>query len=224
MRREPDRVLSRDQQRLVARSIWIVNVHAVDIARQWPRAREEDLRSVGHETLVTRSLSYDATVGATFETYVYKPVYFSMLDHAHKLTFGEDAGINALLRVARATAAEPDEDAEITRTRVSPEENRRAYERDMKERAAALLAAYAVTPRTPEQELIDAEQHRRSDRLVRQVIDQAPERERTLFRMLYEDGATLKQLGEALACSERHAQRIHDQLKERLRRAFVPDE
>ena len=193
------------------------------IARQWHRARFEDLRSAGMLALVEAATTFDVSHGAEFESYAYKHVRGAVIEAAIKVTYNVETTVRAIFR-ASGPDLEERGSAELYDELVSldAKDEEAQLLHDLRKRAAALTltALYAARSTGGEDEVVEGLANRANAKKLTELIDGLAERARRVVHGIYRDGATLDELAVQLGVSKKTVQRDHDDAKAMLERGL----
>jgi len=209
------------QQARVEGALAMVENLASAIKAEWPRARYEDLFQAGCEALSRAAARHQEETGVPFEGFAFKRVRGAMLKEAHGATFLSPA----LRAVAHADDQDEPEPARNTSVLEALDRTPEAARVDLKEhlrtRVASMAAAAALSTPHPEEALIQAGQTRMALDALRDVVAELGDPERTLLRMYYTDLATLDEIAAALPMPRRSVQRLHDHVKQVLKKRLI---
>lgn len=218
--------LTRPQQARVERSTAMVDRLTASTARQWHRARPDDLRSAGMLALVEAAITFDAAHGTEFESYAYKHVRGAVIEAAIKATYDVESTVRAIFR-ATGPDLEDASSAHLYDRMVSDDARDEAAEllHDLRKHAAALTltALYPTRSTGGEDELVDRLSERATTKRLRELVEELPERARRVVRAIYEEGASLDQIAAQLGVSKKTVQRDHDEAKAILERGLRRD-
>lgn len=214
---------------IAARYLPRIRRHAGRIARRLPRhVLVGDLVSAGFVGLVDAFMKFDPTRMESFEAYVDHRIRGAILDElrAHDPLTRDQRAFARRLSVARQTVANETGQAatehELAARLGLPLETFRAQLERMSSTSARseatpydeeLLAASEPANDRPD-ECVSARQERAQ---VAQAIDRLPPRQREVLRMHYEEGRTLREIGEVLGVTESRISQIHSEAVARLR-------
>ena len=150
---------------------------------------DDELFSAGMVGLMNASRSYDSSKGATFKTYAYHRIRGGILDDLRRLDF--------LPRTQRekAKAAGVDAPAFVT---LPVDENGEEF-----------LAAGEKEAECENMELME---------LIRNRIQDLPEKMRQVMTLYYSEGQRMRDIGEELGLTESRVSQIHTNAIQRLRR------
>ncbi|HNP34413.1 MAG TPA: RNA polymerase sigma factor FliA [Woeseiaceae bacterium] len=216
---------------LVLGHMVLVKRIAYHLAARLPASVEiDDLEQAGMIGLIEAANNFDASHGASFETYAGIRIRGAMIDDIrkhdwtprsvhHKYRQISDA-INAI-EAEQGRAAEPAEVA--TRLKISIDE----YHKILNDSASSRLfslddcqgdptlvrQSHALASETPD-EVLSRTQFAGQ---LSAAIEKLPERERLVLSLYYEQDLNLKEIGEVLEVSESRVCQIHAQAVTRLR-------
>jgi RNA polymerase sigma factor for flagellar operon FliA len=240
-RRTGDRAL---RNRLVLAYAPLVKAVAYRKVREMPPHTEvDDLVSCGLEALIHAIERYDPRRGATLEQYVWTRVNGAILDELRRRDWAprsvrrwqRDIGrIVAEFTAIHDRAPRP---AEIADALGLPLSELRRHERDIEQSGIASLNAPQATggsgpgtarvdalvdddPAVDPFAVVSAEASH--ERLV-EVLEALPDREHDVAVLLYVQGRTMAQAGEALGISESRVSQLHRRLMAILRAALDDD-
>ena len=190
-----------------------------------PLASYEDLESAGLVGLVEALNHYDASTGAAFMTYAYLRVRGAVVDYLR--------GLDVLSLDKRKRMAEAGAVAEALRQELGAEPSDRdvaarmgldldAYDQLMMEAQARFALSldapagpdgeggsmYEVTADDGGDDTAAALEHGHTLGLVRGAIEALPQRTRAMVGMYYDDGLTLREIGEVFRVSEARVSQI----------------
>jgi RNA polymerase sigma factor for flagellar operon FliA len=203
--------------------------HAARIARRLPRhVLVGDLVSAGFMGLVDAFLKYDTSRLDSFDAYVDHRIRGAILDElrAHDpLTRDQRLFARRQASARQAAANETGRAPSEGELAAAMGLSLTAY-RSQLERMTSTAARNEATPY--DEELLDASEpaNDRPDDLVEQRqertrmssgIDRLPPRQRDVLRMHYEEGRTLREIGEVLGVTESRVSQIHSEAVVRLR-------
>lgn len=213
-------MLTRSQQRLVEEALPLVETLARRIGRRFPEVPAADFRSVGSEALVIAAREFDATRGASFESFAYLKVRGAMLRVATGEAFGS---LHVLLR-RKLAAADPD-------WQPPPELSLEEALDDTPEKAKARAVAWVqrqaagmfvsalravVDAETPGPDDDRAAERERARAGLARALSGLDENERYFVDRHYTDGATFDQIAGELGVVKRTVTRLHDRVKDKL--------
>jgi len=200
------------------------------IARLPSSVDVEDLIQAGMIGLLDASHQFDATQGASFETYAGIRIRGAMLDEIRR----NDWAPRSVHRKAREISA--------TMQEIEQREGRNASDTEVAQAMGLNISEYhqqlqdstghqlfsldefsdndeahahpiSSSPAAPDEEV----QQDDFQQAMVQAIDTLPERERLLMSLYYNDELNLKEIGEVLGVSESRVSQIHSQTVIRLR-------
>jgi RNA polymerase sigma factor FliA len=219
------------QDELVKQSIGLVKRIAGHLAARLPRSVEmDDLLQAGMLGLLEAAGNFDASRGATFDTYAGIRIRGAMLDEVRKLDWTPRSvhqkrrQVGEAMRDIEAEAHRPAESHEIAaRLGLSLDE----YFAILRDAAGCRLFSLdeprevdgeprelpADDSESPDQALARAQFRGR----LAEAIERLPERERLVLSLYYERELNLKEIGAVLEVSESRVCQIHGQALVRLR-------
>jgi len=200
------------------------------MSRLPPSVQVDDLIQAGMIGLIEASQNYDASQGASFETYAGIRIRGAMLDEIRKGDWAPRSLHRKVREIGRAVqaieAAEGRDarDAEVAeRVGMSLEDYHRTLQdangyrlfsfEDLPSGEEGLSEGLSARPRGPEDNLYD---QRFRDALA-EAIAGLPERERLVMSLYYTEELNLRETGEVLGVSESRVCQIHAQALIRLR-------
>ncbi|MFO0625697.1 MAG: sigma-70 family RNA polymerase sigma factor [Polyangiales bacterium] len=203
--------------------------HAARIARRLPRhVQVGDLVSAGFVGLVDAFMKFDVGRMESFDAYVDHRIRGAILDElrAHDPLTRDQRIFARRLATARQSAANetggtPDE-VEVARVLgITVMQYRAQVERMAATAARSEAAPYdeeSVEASDPTHDRPDelAEQHEQRSRIAA-AMDRLPARKREVLRMHYDEGRTLREIGEHLGVTESRVSQIHSEAVMRLR-------
>lgn len=215
---------------LIIENIGLVKRIAQHLAARLPSSVElDDLMQAGMVGLLEAAGNFDATRGASFETYAGIRIRGAMLDDIRKHDWTPRSVHHKYRQVAEAInqiereTAKPAQATDVAaRLDITVDE----YHKILSDSASSRLFSLEETieepghrapPKsssaTPEQEL-DQSQFREH---LAQAIESLPERERLVLSLYYEQELNLKEIGAVLEVTESRVCQIHGQAVTRLR-------
>jgi serine/threonine-protein kinase len=209
------RRLTPEEQRLVVRALWIVDRLAPRIARQWPAAEADDLRSIGNLIAVEHIGEWDPSAGVSYDAYVYKRIEGAMLDHAHKVTFGMDGAVRAAVSSQlRLPAVGPGR-----AVAGSSEESRALTVADLRRRSAVITAATLLASGMStggEEAIVELETRTRRERAMERIVAGLPEDEARFAHYFFREELRRGEIAERLEVSPRTVQRLHNRVEDKI--------
>ncbi len=216
---------------LVMQHVDLVKRIAYHLAARLPSTVDvNDLMQSGMVGLLEAAGNFDASRGASFETYAGIRIRGAMLDDIRKHDWTPRSVHHKYRRVTEAInaieaekgrAASADEIA--AKMNISTEE----YHKILADSACSRLFSFEETleeptlqrkPPSSDAPLPDQELYQSQFRAqLAESIDQLPERERLVLSLYYEQELNLKEIGEVLEVSESRVCQIHGQAVMRLR-------
>jgi RNA polymerase sigma factor for flagellar operon FliA len=217
----PKAPLTREQQRLVQEALGLVQRVARRTARAYPRARVDDLVSVGQEALVDAARTFDPSRGVPFEGFAYTRVRGEMRDVAARESVPLAQRVRRALEVGADAFGADDDDADaLSDTQEQANERARVWAQDV---ATSYVVAYllATQPLDPEADLSGARERALASQALRAALAKLPEEDAALAREHYEAGVPLGVIAATRGVAERTVQRHHRRLLDTLRRALT---
>ncbi len=213
------RALTRAEQKLVERCMWIVEALARRLARRYGWARFDDLRGTGYEALVRCVVDFRPAL-ASWETYATIRARGAMLN-----LIAQSAPMGRLSDRARASLAVDARGDSLGRSDSdlgggSVEEARAGLEAHLAGRASGFLAlAYWLREGSTggEEELVDAHERHHRMTLVRETVRRQPERVQTFFEKYFVEDATLAEIAQASRRLGKDGSTYSDPTEERRR-------
>jgi RNA polymerase sigma factor for flagellar operon FliA len=208
---------------LVARHAELVKRIAYHLAGRLPPSVEvDDLVQAGMIGLLEAAAHYNATRGASFETYAGIRIRGAMIDALRKLDWAPRS-VHRKAREAAQVTRQIEEregrearDAEVAGAMGLPLEE---YNQILQDAATCHMAnldeATGVTDRSADPE--DETRRGALREAVAGAIASLPERERLVMSLYYEEELNLKEIGAVLGVSESRACQLHGQALIRLR-------
>ena len=200
------------------------------MAKLPPNIELDDLIQAGMLGLIEAASHYDATRGASFETYAGIRIRGSILDEVRKSDWTPRSVhrryrhiTDAIAKLETETGAHPTEQ-QVADSLDMPLDEYQAILRDSAScRLFSLSQPYADSDRTPEVASDDhalpddaLEEDQFKERLA-EAIARLPERERLVLSLYYQQDMNLKEVGLILEVSESRVCQIHGQALLRLR-------
>ena len=189
-----------------------------------------DLLQSGMVGLLEAAQKFDATKGASFETFAGIRVRGAMLDDVRKDDWAPRSvhrnarRVSEAIKAVEARTGRDATDQQVADEMGIPLEDYYTYLQDsagtrlfsfdevteQDESAIAMVASSSSTP------LEDVQRQAFKDNLA-QAIDSLPERERMVLALYYQEELNLKEIGSLLGVSESRVSQIHSQAALRLR-------
>ncbi|MEM8816418.1 MAG: RNA polymerase sigma factor FliA [Pseudomonadota bacterium] len=225
------------QDELIIENIALVKRIAQHLAARLPSSVDiDDLMQAGMVGLLEAAGNFDASRGASFETFAGIRIRGAMLDDIRKHDWTPRSVHHKYRQVAEAInelereTSQPAQSADVaSRLGISVDE----YHRILSDSASSRLfsleetieepggrAPPASSSRTPEQEL-DRTQFKGR---LSAAIEALPERERLVLSLYYEQELNLKEIGAVLDVTESRVCQIHGQAVTRLRASMQKSE
>jgi RNA polymerase sigma factor for flagellar operon FliA len=201
------------------------------MSRLPPSVQADDLIQAGMIGLLEASRNYDATQGASFETYAGIRIRGAMLDEIRRTDWTPRSVHRKARQVAEAVRAIENEYGRDARDVEVAEKlgiNLKEYHRILQDatgcRVFSIDDAGINGDETPHS-VADAPRNEPLDRLhndhfksaLAEAISNLPERERLVMAMYYDEELNLREIGEVLGVSESRVCQIHGQALIRLR-------
>ena len=221
---------------LIIDNVALVKRIAQHLAARLPSSVDiDDLMQSGRVGLLEAAGNFDASRGASFETYAGIRIRGAMLDDIRKHDWTPRSVHHKYRQVAEAInaieaeTAEPAQPTEVAkRLGISVDE----YHKILTDSATSRLFSLEETieepghrtpptsaSKTPEQELRQTQFREH----LAASIDRLPERERLVLSLYYEQELNLKEIGAVLDVTESRVCQIHGQAVTRLRAAMQRD-
>jgi RNA polymerase sigma factor for flagellar operon FliA len=197
------------------------------VSRMPPNVQPDDLIQSGMIGLLEAASKYDASKGASFETYAGIRISGAMLDEIRKGDWvprsvhrNAREVTNAMIQLENklgrdATDREVADELGVTLTE---------YFHILKDAQGSKLFSYEELPGTGEPGVqsnapnpMDQIQKRDFQRCLAEAIATLPEREQLVLSLYYDDELNLKEIGEVLGVGESRVSQIHSQAALRLR-------
>lgn len=219
------RALTAQQKALVAEALPKARALAASFARRLRGVSEDDLKSVVHEELLQAVTRMDPTKSPRLLAYAYRGVVGAMLDAAAKER--REAAwklAGSFLRTAASEEPREDEDRLEIPAPDDPTPSQIASNRT-RSRAAAIVSRWVLEPRAygSEDEVHHRIHHQRSMRVVARVLGESSEDVRQLVVLLYVEGVTLAEAGQALGMHPKKVQRMHADIRAKLTEAMLAE-
>ena len=188
---------------------------ALDILRSLPKfVRAEDVTSAARQGLVESVTRFDETRGAQFTTFAYYRIRGAVYDwvkgqvHNDPYHIARMASMRVMDSVTEVAgdgvkSASPSDTKAASVTSLSNVIDTAVAAFTLSE--AAAFFAPETTPQSPETQLEEVQ----SAKLIRQVVDTLPDKERTMLRMVYFETQTIEAAGASLGLSKSWASRLH---------------
>ncbi len=201
----------------------------------------EDLIQAGMIGLLEAAKNYDATQGASFETYAGIRIRGSMLDEIRKGDWTPRSlhrKVREISQAMRQIETEQGRDARDSEVAEKLDMTLNEYHRvlqdasshqivsfeDIPSRDAAVVDGFSAKIVAPLEKL----QEENLKEMLAKVISALPERERLVMSLYYDEELNLRETGEVLGVSESRVCQIHSQalirLKAKVQRLFSEEE
>jgi len=218
---------------LVMQHVDLVKRIAYHLAARLPSTVDvNDLMQSGMVGLLEAAGNFDASRGASFETYAGIRIRGAMLDDIRKHDWTPRSVHHKYRRVTEAiNAIEAEKGRAATADEIAAKMNisTEEYHKILADSACSRLFSFEETleeptlqrkPPSSDAPLPDQELYQSQFRAqLAESIDQLPERERLVLSLYYEQELNLKEIGEVLEVSESRVCQIHGQAVMRLRAA-----
>lgn len=201
------------------------------MSRLPPSVQADDLIQAGMIGLLEASRNYDATQGASFETYAGIRIRGAMLDEIRRTDWTPRSVHRKARQVAEAVRAIEHEEGRDARDVEVAEKmgiSLHDYHRILQDATGCRVFSIDDTgpngeesaqpvADTPRNEPLDSLQHSDFKSALKHAISGLPERERLVMAMYYDEELNLREIGEVLGVSESRVCQIHGQALIRLR-------
>lgn len=202
------------------------------MSRLPPSVQADDLIQAGMIGLLEASRNYDASQGASFETYAGIRIRGAMLDEIRRTDWTPRSVHRKARQVAEAVREIENKEGRDARDVEVAEKlgiDLNEYHRILQDATGCRVFSIDDTgvngdePQqqlvadTPRNEPLDSLQHSDFKSALAQAIAGLPERERLVMGMYYDEELNLRQIGEVLGVSESRVCQIHGQALIRLR-------
>ncbi len=187
----------------------------------------EELESFGFAGLLEAHARFDPVRGVKFNTFAYYRVHGAVIDGVRKMAFMPHR-VHAILRVAESAGGLLEPGSPGERRHETPQVDLEEKARAIDESLAQLTASFVIAslgqsqehdaPEDPEALCVKAEL---GDELAR-LIDELPERERSLIRGHYFEGRRFDEVAAELGISKSWASRLHAKALRTMRLRFAP--
>ncbi len=206
-----------DRDQLVKRAGWVVDRFTARLARRWRAVPAVDLEQVGRLTLIEQAGEFDPCRGVAFTTFVYRRVWFSMLDFAKAETFGVPP---RAIGFGQLIARDEDDEHSPAIDLSGESQPRREALRHLGTRFGTLLLMHLQEPELGEDEVAELYDRKRLILAVRGLMSELDERQRLFLKLFYGDGRTLSQIAKEMGVSVRTVTRIHREVKAMITASF----
>lgn len=222
---------------LVTQYAPLVKRIAYHLAGRLPRSvQSADLMQAGMIGLLEAARHYDASQGASFETYAGIRIRGAMLDEVRRGGCAPRSVhrrareiAEAINRVESVKGAEARDNEIAEAMGLSLEEYHQALQDVNGHRVLSFDdvgqdgGSLADTIRDPGLDPMEGMQAREARRAVAEAIESLPERERLVLALYYDEELNLKEIGAVLGVSESRVCQIHGQALARLRARLTPE-
>ncbi|UCE76407.1 MAG: RNA polymerase sigma factor FliA [Gammaproteobacteria bacterium] len=202
------------------------------MSRLPPSVQADDLIQAGMIGLLEASRNYDASQGASFETYAGIRIRGAMLDEIRRTDWTPRSVHRKARQVAEAVRAIENQEGRDARDvevaqKMGIELNE--YHRILQDATGCRVFSIDDTgvngdelqhqpvADAPRNEPLDSLQHSDFKSALAEAISNLPERERLVMAMYYDEELNLREIGEVLGVSESRVCQIHGQALIRLR-------
>ena len=190
--------LSTEVELLVENNQGLVYHLAMKIHRRIPVRQDlEDLIGYGMIGLVEAANKYEPKRGIEFSTFAYPRINGAIYDGLSKLSWMSRSRFRRLIKAKEK--AESDGDLEAAQAVEANLENVNLLDSDF---------AQSIADDTGER-VEEQVSRREAGEVLSHLIEQLPERESRLIKLIYIEGLTLKDAGERLGLSKSWASRLH---------------
>ena len=235
------RMDKKTREELVRRHAGLVKLIASRIAGHLPEhVDREDLYSAGILGLLKAIDRYDPDRGVKFETYATPLIRGEIMEALRAKDWAPRTIRRRAREVAEAVArlesrlGRPPTSEEIAaELGVSIEE----YERILRDTSQAALMSFEEVfsvddednngtrqvepPSDPADDPLAVLEQQELKRIIAEAVENLPEREKLVVALYYQEGMTLKEIGEVLSVTESRVCQIHSQAMARLRAAVL---
>jgi RNA polymerase sigma factor for flagellar operon FliA len=206
-----------DQHALVERHREYADALALDILRGLPKfVRAEDIKAVAREGLVESATRFDPTRGVQFTTFAYYRIRGAVFDWVREQIENDPFHLaKAAAQRATDTLAESVADRDRSQQPTINAQSEALATLDglidgavasfMLGEAGAYYDPEHQKRGTPEAALAEVE----TASFVRKVVDELPDKERTMLVAVYFEGKTIEQAGQGMGLSKSWASRLH---------------
>ncbi len=224
-----------EKQDIVAQHAPMVKRIAYHLKSRMPaNIQLDDLIQAGMVGLLEASNNYDATQGASFETYAGIRIRGAMLDDVRKNDWAPRSVHRNNRRVAevvRQIENEKGRDARDTEIAEALEMDIKQYNRILQDASGHKILSFEDIGSgdeslldsipNPQGELLDLVQKDDLKSLVATAIASLPERERLVMALYYDEELNLREIGAVIGVSESRVSQIHSQAVIRLQARLV---
>lgn len=200
--------------------------------RMPPCVQVEDLIQAGMIGLLEAAKKYDASKGASFETYAGIRIRGSIVDEMRRgdwvprSVHRNSRKISDAINAVEARTGRDASDQEVAdELGMDIDEYHSILQDSVSSRLYSFDEAYnedgvALEENTPSQPLVNPDEGIQQEALKRSLADaigQLPERERLVLALYYDEELNLKEIGQIIGVSESRVSQIHSQAAMRLR-------
>jgi len=218
-----ERVLS-EPHRLIADGQALVRSLASRIQRSVPvKVDLEDLIAYGEVGLAESARDFDPTHGAQFSTFAYYRIQGAIYDGLAKMTWTSRSRYKRL-RYEQMAAETLDRESNDNISKDSLSGHGNWFGRVNEKLAVVFLASgdaegqgsITDSVEDPGESAPQLVLHREASDRLKQLVDELPNEERRLVRMVYFEGKTLQDASNQMGISKSWASRVHSRILERL--------
>lgn len=213
-----------EPHRLIADGQALVRSLASRIQRSVPvKVDLEDLIAYGEVGLAESARDFDPAHGTQFSTFAYYRIQGAIYDGLAKMTWTSRSRYKRL-RYEQMAAETLDRESNESLSKDSLAAHGNWFGRVNEKLAVVFLASgdaegqASVTDgvEDPGESVPQLVLHREASERLRQLVDQLPNEERRLVRMVYFEGKTLQDASSQMGISKSWASRLHSRILERL--------
>ena len=209
---------------LIADGRALVRSLALRIYRNIPiKVDLEDLIAYGELGLAEAARDFDAELGNQFSTFAYYRIRGAIYDGLAKMTWTSRAKYRRLRNESMANQVLESEKDRSTGKSSSTEENGAWFARTTEKLAVVYLASGSDSEYDPIESAVDPSEcavqrvmHLEVSSKVRELVKKLPLSESRLIQLVYFEGYTLQDAGNALGISKSWASRLHAKILESL--------
>lgn len=216
-----------DSGKLVTEHAPLINRIAYHlICRLPPSVQIEDLQQAGVIGLLEAARNYDASQGASFQTYAGIRIRGAMLDELRKTDWvprsihRKTRQLTEAVQKIERRKGRPAKDVEIAREmEISVDEYYRLLREVSVSRVLSVEEVFGVSEEYDESssEPIDQLERENFGLELAKAVDQLPKKEALVLSLYYDEELNLREIGEVLGVSESRICQIHGQALVRLR-------